>query len=203
MLGHGLVIVIMKLISCMLYFNNNIRGGGNIMPETLTLHVLEKDDLPFLHRLYNNTDIMRYWFEEPYCSLAQLEDMFNKSIRSEHVRQFILKKDSEKLGYIGFYNIERIHRKAEFGIMIDPKYQGKGFASIAMELAIDYAFSTLNLHKFYLIVDKENEKAIHIYKKAGFQVEAELKDEFFVNGSYHDVFMMSIFQSEYMQSKQV
>jgi len=170
------------------------------MKESFALHILEKEDLPFVHHLYNNADIMKYWFEEPYYSMAQLEDHFQKSIHSENIRQFIFKKDSERLGYIGFYNIEQIHRKAEFGIMIDPQHQGKGYAKRAMKQAIDYAFSILNLHKLYLIVDQENEKAIHIYQKAGFQVEAELKDEYFVNGSYHNITMMSIFQHDYFSA---
>ena len=34
------------------------------------------------------------------------------------------------------------------------------------------------MHKIYLVVDKENEKAVHVYKKVGFMVEGELLDEF-------------------------
>lgn len=167
------------------------------MKDQFKLHALEKEDLPFIHQLYNNAQIMKYWFEEPYYSMAQLEENFNDSKHSEKTRQFILKRNANKIGYIGFYNIEWIHRKAEFGIMIDPNEQGKGYANVAMELAIDYAFSILNLHKLYLVVDQENEKAIHIYKKAGFHVEAKLKDEYFINGSYHNTIIMSIFQHEY------
>ena len=44
----------------------------------------------------------------------------------------------------------------------------------ATRLAMDYAFSVLNMHKLYLVVDKENEKAVHVYKKVGFIVEGEL-----------------------------
>lgn len=167
------------------------------MTEQFKLQVVEKEDLSFIHELFNDPQIMKYWFEEPYHSKAQLEDFFNKNNDSHNLRQFIFKRNEEKLGYIGFYNIEWTHRKAEFGIMIDPKHQGNGYAKSAVKLAIDYAFSILNLHKIYLIVDQENEKAIHIYEKAGFHIEAELKDEYFVNGSYHNTLIMSIFQSEY------
>jgi diamine N-acetyltransferase len=56
----------------------------------------------------------------------------------------------------------------------------------------------LNLYKIVLIVDKENHKAIHIYQKFGFQVEGELKHEFFINGQYRDVVRMCLFQSEFL-----
>ena len=57
------------------------------------------------------------------------------------------------------------------------------------------------MHKIYLVVDKENEKAVHVYKKVGFMVEGELLDEFFVDGNYHNAIRMCMFQKEYFKSK--
>lgn len=94
--------------------------------------------------------------------------------------------------------INHIHRRAEFQIIIDPTHQGKGYAGAAAKLAMEYGFSVLNLYKLYLIVDKENEKAIHIYSKLGFEIEGELKQEFFINGEYRTVIRMCIFQPQYL-----
>jgi diamine N-acetyltransferase len=102
------------------------------------------------------------------------------------------------LGLVEIVEIDYIHRRAEFQIIIDPKHQGHGYATIASQLAMKYAFSVLNMHKLYLIVDKNNAKAIHIYKKVGFKLEGKLKDEFFVDGEYHDALRMCIFQDEYL-----
>lgn len=66
---------------------------------------------------------------------------------------------------------------------------------------MDYAFAVLNMHKIYLVVDKENEKAVHVYKKVGFMVEGELIDEFFVDGNYHNAIRMCMFQKQYFESK--
>ena len=168
------------------------------MGEKIGLRVLEKEDLAFIHKLNNNKDIMSFWFEESYQSMAGLQEAFDKQVHSKHERNFILEKHGEKLGLVQLVYIDYIHRKAEFTIMIDPEHQGHGYASIATRLAIDYAFCVLNLHKLYLFVDEVNEKASHIYKKVGFQVEATLKDEFFVNGKYHNAVIMSMFQRDYV-----
>lgn len=163
------------------------------------LRVMEKEDLPFLHKLTNNIDIMSFWFEEAHTAMVTLEKMYEKNIETKASRSFILEKNGDQLGFVTLFQMDLIHRKAEFAIMMDPKHQGHGYASIATKLAMDYAFSVLNLHKLYLIVDQVNEKAIHIYEKMGFQEEAVLKEEYFINGTYHNIVIMSIFQRDFVK----
>jgi len=166
----------------------------------ISLRVLEKEDTDFLHRLFNDPAIMAYWFDEAYHAKAKIEANFDKFKADQTQRRFILQNDNEPLGMVALYEIDFVHRKAEFAIMLDPTKQGNGYALPATKLAIDYAFKTLNLHKLFLIVDEKNEKAIHVYKKAGFQPEATLKDEYFVNGSYHNAVYMSILQEDYLHN---
>lgn len=144
---------------------------------------------------------MRYWFEEPYEAYVELLDLYEKHIHDQRERRFIAEDADEKIGLVELVEIDHIHRRAEFQIIIDPRYQGRGYAAKAAQLAVDYAFCALNLYKLYLVVDKQNEKAVHIYGKIGFTWEAELKEEFFVNGEYRDVIRMCLFQSQYVQQK--
>ena len=74
-------------------------------------------------------------------------------------------------------------------------------AAKAVLLVMDYAFTVLNLYKLYLVVDTENKKAIHVYKKLGFEVEGELKHEFFSNGEYRNALRMCTFQTDYLMKK--
>ena len=173
------------------------------MTQDLTLKVLEKTDLDFLHRLYNDPDVMYFWFREPFLSKATVEENFEKSRENKNHKSFVLKDDDDLVGIIQLFDVDFVHRKAEFAIMIDPLMQGKGYALPATNLAIDYSFTTLNLNKLYLIADVDNEKAIHIYEKAGFTQEAILKQEYFVNGEYHDITYMSCFQEDYLKQKRV
>lgn len=165
--------------------------------EQLQLKVLEKADVAFLHRLYNNPTIMNYWFEEAYHAIETIEEDIDKYKNDPTMRRFILQKDNQPLGLVALYDIHSIHRKAEFAIMLDPSKQGNGYALPATISTVNYAFRTLNLHKLYLIVDEQNERAIHVYEKAGFKQEAVLKEEYFIDGSYHNVVYMSILKEDF------
>ncbi|MBC2349321.1 spermidine N1-acetyltransferase [Listeria welshimeri] len=169
------------------------------MSGDLKLRPLEREDLKFVHRLNNDAKIMSYWFEEPYEAFVELQELYDKHIHDQSERRFILELDGQMVGLVELMEIDYIHRRAEFQIIIDPKFQGHGYAVSATKLAMKYAFHVLNLHKLYLVVDKVNEKAIHVYEKVGFIREGELIDEFFVDGTYHDAIRMCIFQHQYLE----
>lgn len=163
------------------------------------LRPLEREDLRFVHQLDNNASVMRYWFEEPYEAFVELSDLYDKHIHDQSERRFVVEHNGSSAGMVELVEINHIHRRAEFQIIIAPDHQGKGLASKAVKMAMDYGFSVLNLYKLYLIVDKENDKAIHIYRKLGFEVEGELIHEFFINGEYRNTIRMCIFQPQYLE----
>jgi diamine N-acetyltransferase len=164
----------------------------------LTLRPLERDDLRFVHEVNNNAKIMRYWFEEPYETFSELSQLYDQHVHDQRERRFIaIDSDGTTVGLVELIELDYIHRRGEFQIIIAPRSQGYGYATVATQLAIDYAFSVLNLRKVYLIVDKSNTAAIHVYEKCGFRHEAELIEEFFGNGQYHNALRMCMFQREF------
>ncbi|EKU96306.1 acetyltransferase, ribosomal protein N-acetylase [Leptolyngbya sp. PCC 7375] len=172
------------------------------MPEQLILRALEKTDLEFIHKLNNNRNIMAYWFEEPYESFDELEDLYKKHIHDNTERRFIAEdSDGNSIGLVELLEIDYIHRTSEFAIIISPGYQGKGFARSLIAQALDYAFSILNLNKVYLLVAVENEKAIHLYDQSGFTEEGRLIQEVFTGGKYRDVIRMYILQGKFFSAR--
>lgn len=161
------------------------------------LRPLEREDLRFAHQLSNNPNVMRYWFEEPYETFDELSSLYNTHIHDQTERRFIIEHQRQSVGLVELVEIDLIHRRAEFQIIVAPDHQGHGIAGKAMRLALEYGFWTLNLHKIYLHVDTENVKAIHIYRRFGFQDEGELIDEFFVNGQYRDALRMYLLQDAF------
>ncbi|WP_432721860.1 spermidine N1-acetyltransferase [Jeongeupia wiesaeckerbachi] len=172
------------------------------MPNGLRLRPLERDDLRFVHALNNDAGIMRYWFEEPYETFAELSQLYDQHVHDQRERRFVaVDEHGETVGLVELIELDYIHRRGEFLIIIAPGAQGRGFASGATRLAIHYAFSVLNLRKLYLVVDVSNRAAIHVYEKCGFVTEAELIEEYFSNGRYHNVLRMCLFQSDYLANR--
>ncbi|MEH3144928.1 MAG: spermidine N1-acetyltransferase [Methylobacterium frigidaeris] len=169
------------------------------MPPRIKLRPLEREDLLFVHQLNNNDSIMRYWFEEAYESFAELAQLYERNIHNQTERRFIIASPSdERVGLVELVEINHLHRSCEFQIAVHPAHQGRGYANRATRIAIDYAFSVLNIHKLYLHVDKDNQRAVGIYESCGFETEGILRDEFFVNGKYRDAVRMCLFQPEYL-----
>ena len=169
------------------------------MEPELFLRALERSDLRFIHDQVNNRSVMSYWFEEPYESFDELEELYNRHIHDNAERRFVVEnKEKVLVGLVELIEIDYIHRRAEFQIIIAPEHQGKRYARFCINKALDYSFTILNLHKVYLSVLIENDKAIHLYKQCGFIEEGHLVDEFFIEGKYRDVRRMYILQHNYL-----
>lgn len=168
------------------------------MENALKLRPLEREDLRFVHELDNNESVMHYWFEEPYEAFVELCDLYDKHIHDQSERRFVAEAEGERVGLVELVEINHIHRRAEFQVIVAPQHQGKGYATLATQLAVEYAFTVLNLHKLFLVVDCDNQPAIAVYRKLGFQEEGRLKHEFFVDGDYKDAIRMAIFQPEFL-----
>ena len=71
-------------------------------------------------------------------------------------------------------------------------YQNMGIGSAILKHLLDIA-KMKKLTKVSLNVDADNDRAIHIYKKAGFEIEGKLRNEKYHNGQYSDEYRMAIF----------
>jgi len=107
------------------------------------------------------------------------------------------KVEGRLIGHAGFYKIDQIARKAEYGILIaDDNSRGKGFGTLCTNMMIDYAFNTIGMNKVTAEVLDENKASAAMFKKCGFRVDGVLRDDIYKNGRYYDVFSMSILKKD-------
>ncbi|WP_255158088.1 GNAT family N-acetyltransferase [Siphonobacter sp. BAB-5385] len=60
-----------------------------------------------------------------------------------------------------------------------------------------HGFNDLNLHRIYLTVLPENDRAIRLYESFGFQQEGLYRKALFKNGQFTDVMGMSLLRNEF------
>jgi diamine N-acetyltransferase len=174
-----------------------------IKGRTLQLRALEKADLLFLHQLHNNYKTMNYFFEEPFETVRELEDLYEKHVHNSTERRFVLEEISTgaSVGVLSLVEIDEINRKCEIDIIIDERYQGKGYGKQGFVLGVKYGFDVLNIFKMYLVLLAHNEPGRRVYQFAGFKKEGRLKKEFYLNGEYVDAERMCLFDYQWKRIK--
>jgi putative acetyltransferase len=90
-----------------------------------------------------------------------------------------------------FNQREALKHKAELGITVHDKYQNIGIGTALLNHLIDVA-RMRKLKKIYLQVSTTNDRAINIYKKAGFKTEGKLCKESYINGKYRNEYRMAL-----------
>ena len=104
--------------------------------------------------------------------------------------------EEQYLGNVWLHNIHWVNRNGELRIFLGAEEaQGKGYGTRASKLLVRFAFEKLGLHKVYLYVSNVNPRAARAFEKAGFQLEGELKDEFYLDGKFVDVKRMAVVRS--------
>ncbi|MDE7224669.1 MAG: GNAT family N-acetyltransferase [Acetatifactor sp.] len=126
---------------------------------------------------------------------AWIRDMVNTG---KVVQMMICEAGTElPVGSVYLRDIDRQHRKAEYGIFIGGEgARGRGYGTLAARLMIRYAFEELKLHRLFLRAFAENRQAIRSYEKAGFVQEAYLHDDVCIDGVYRDIVLMGIWKRE-------
>ena len=93
---------------------------------------------------------------------------------------------------LNFNSQKSTKHKAALGITVHDDYQNQGLGTVMVEHLLGIA-QKMGLKKIYLRVDTKNGKAIRVYEKCGFKIEAKLEKEDYVNGQFRDDYRMAIF----------
>lgn len=114
------------------------------------------------------------------------------------VRLAIETKNGKHIGGINLHRTNPEDRKAGLGIMIGEKdYWSNGYGTDAVRTLLKLAFDEMNLHRVWLHVFADNERAVACYVKCGFREEGRLRQEVFQDGRYNDLIVMGVLEDEF------
>jgi putative acetyltransferase len=151
----------------------------------------EPADAEAVWRCFTTPLVVRNTLQTPYRSLESVREQLVKYGENEHALVAVV--DGEIVGMIGLYvkSRPRIRHIASIGMNVRDDWQGKGVGTALMQAAIDLADKWLNLSRIELTVYTDNEAAIALYHKFGFEIEGTMRKAGFRDGEYVDAHMMA------------
>lgn len=171
------------------------RAVGDVSPSdgVVSLGPILQRDLESLFVWLN--DVQAASLDLPYRPLDCIayRDWLDKLPRETSQIIFAIREvgKPEMIGFVLFKNFQSVYQSAELGVRIGVENdRGKGYGTRAVRLAMEYAWSVLNLHRISLHVLAHNERAIASYVHAGFIAEGKLREAAFIGGQWRDMMVM-------------
>lgn len=127
----------------------------------------------------------------PYPSLAMWEGRISNV--PDNVYSYVAIINDEIVGNLGFTvnSAPRRRHVAALGMGVKDNYTGSGVGTALLETVIDLADNWLNLKRIELTVFSDNNRAINLYKRHGFETEGEAQAFAFRKGEYVSAYYMA------------
>ena len=123
-------------------------------------------------------------------------------IKNKEVWAIELKENSKVIGSIGIHkDVKRENPKSRMiGYALNEEYWGKGYATEALKLIIEYSFNVLNLDIVSAYHYSFNLRSKRVIEKCGFKFEGKLRaSSITTNGDIYEDMCYSMLKSEYME----
>lgn len=133
----------------------------------------------------------------------QILSYINRIVDDETRYDFkIVNKSDKIIGEVVLNNIDTDSKSSNLRIaLFSSAIFGKGLGSEAINLALNFAFKLLMLHRVELEVYSFNTRGYKAYIKAGFIEEGRRRDTILIEGEYRDSIIMSILDYEYKNKR--
>ena len=159
--------------------------------EGLQIRRAEPDDCDAVYEMFKSPQVYEGTLQLPYPS----RDYWRKRIAESEGGYYLVAVSGEHvIGMMSvdtFPNVPRRRHAGHIGISVSEAWQGKGVGNALMQAGIDLADKWLNLTRLELEVYADNQAAIRLYERFGFEHEGVLRRHAFRNGEYVDSIMMS------------
>ena len=112
--------------------------------------------------------------------------------RSDDDTVIVAERDGHIVGMAGLHRSKgRRQHSAALGISVDDNHRGEGIGKALLTALIDAADNWLGISRIELTVFTDNESAIALYRKAGFEMEGTHRAYALRNGALADVVAMA------------
>lgn len=164
--------------------------------------VLRSVELRDVQVLFNIIDSSREHLERwlPWVDYVHTSDderqMVEQWIYEMQIRtaiQLCITVGDELVGLVGTHQIDWINQRTSIGYWIGKKNVGKGYATEATAILLNYLFEGLKLHRVFIQAATKNGASNRVIEKLGFKWEGLLRENERVKDQYldHNIYGMT------------
>lgn len=156
----------------------------------------------FNYRCDAQTNKYQGWIPK---TIKDAEEFINKNPKDFNQPQtwyqlMIIEIDTNAIiGDVGVHFIDE--HQVEIGITLDKEKHGKGYASEAIIMLLEFLFLKLNKHRVIGSVDPRNISSISMLKRLGFRMEAHFVESYLTEDGWADDMVFALLKSEWINNK--
>ncbi|PIN88845.1 hypothetical protein COU60_05480 [Candidatus Pacearchaeota archaeon CG10_big_fil_rev_8_21_14_0_10_34_76] len=153
--------------------------------ERILLRGLRETDADTLVKIANDAEISKYTPLPFPFSLTDAEKIIGgtRNAMNRDKSYFLgIEFDETIIGMAGLLNLSRPDKSSEVGYWVGKDYRGKGFATEALKLVIDFGFREEQLQKLWGRVTENNSVSIAILEGQGFYLVERIPKARMIDG---------------------
>lgn len=160
--------------------------------EGLTIRRAEPDDCSALYEIFTYPQVYAGTLQLPYPSLEGWRQRLAEP--GDGTYNLVAVAGDRVVGMFGLHTFParpRRHHAGAVGMSVHDGWQGQGVGTALMRAGLDLADNWLGLTRLELEVYTDNEPAIRLYERFGFEREGLLRRHAYRDGRYVDAYPMA------------
>lgn len=180
----------------------NTKERPTIETERLILRLFTLNDAPEIQRFLSDKDIastianISHPIEDGYAE-EWVRTRMEKFEKGEAVHFAIThRQESYLIGAIGL-NIDKEHKRADFGFWIGKSYWNYGYCTESAQALLKYGFDVLRLNRIWGSHMTRNPASGKVMQKIGMKYEGRMRQHYMKWGKFEDMEIYGILKNEY------
>jgi aminoglycoside 6'-N-acetyltransferase len=172
-----------------------------VRTERLTLRRFALEDAETFAEYRSDPDVARYQYWEAPVPLTEavltVAEFAAGDPGTPGWFQYAVDLDGVLIGDLGLNLAENL-RQAELGFTLSARYQGKGYATEAVDGLLDHLFVERELHRVSAECDARNTTSARLLERVGFQQEGFRRENSWFKGEWTDDLLFGLLRDDYL-----
>lgn len=155
-----------------------------------------------LYEILSDAEVAKFDYFYPVTSKDEvfkfIERYEHELEENEEITWGIISRETNKLsGTCCIGDFDEGARRAEIGYNIAQVEWGKGYATEAIRVLIDFGFNVMNLNRIEATITPGNDASLRVLRKLDFVQEGIVRERDLIKGKLEDGIIMSVLKREY------